>query len=139
MKNSAWTDITTAIDTLVQGYREEAQLYMCVCRLTWKQHDTLHEGWDLDQVQDLWDKKEDLLQMVERIESGMHTARVTVLSNRPSDRLDRSKLDMLLDHIIEIIEEIRVVESDNALLLHAILPGGGLSGVRAVSAGAREG
>lgn len=139
MKTDTQTGVVAAINALVHGYREEAQLYMHVRRLTWKQHDTLHDGWGLDQLHDLGDEKEDLLQMIEQIESGMRTARAVVLLKEPSECLDRSKLDMLLDHMIEIIEEIRIVESDNASLLCAILVGGGLNGVRAVSAGAREG
>jgi hypothetical protein len=126
VKNDTQTDIVAAINALVHGYREEAQLYTHVRRLTWKQHDTLHEGWDLEQFEDLRDEKEDLLQMVEQIESGMHTARAIVLFKEPSECLDRSKLDMLLDHVIEIIEEIWIVESDNASLLYA-----GPSAVRA--------
>ncbi|MGD1000277.1 MAG: hypothetical protein ABSA67_06205 [Candidatus Brocadiia bacterium] len=139
MKNDTLTDVAAAINALVHGYKEEAQLYTHVRRLTWKQHDTLHEGWDLDQFHDLRDEKEDLLQMVEEIELGMRAARAVVLFKKPPKCPDRSKLDTLLDHMIEIIEEIWTVESDNASLLCAFFLGGGLSGVRAVSAGARDG
>ena len=139
MKNDTQTSVAAAINDLVRGYREEAQLYMRVRRLTWQQHDTLHEGWDLDQFHDLLDEKDDLLQMVEQIESGMHTARAIVLLKKPLECLNRLKLDMVLDHIIETIEEIWIVESDNASLLYALFPGGGLSGAPAVSAGAHEG
>jgi len=126
MKGDTQTDVTTAINALVHGYREEAQLYMYVRKLTWKQHDTLHEGWGLDRLQDLGDEKDDILQMVEQIESGMRTARALVLFKKPLECRSRSKLNRLLDRVIEIIEEIRIVESDNASLLYA-----GLASVRA--------
>jgi hypothetical protein len=132
MKNDTQSGVAAAIEALEHGYREEAQLYMHVRRLTWKQHEILHEGWDLDQFHDLRDEKEDLLQMVEQIESGLHAARAIVLFRKPLECLDRSKLDMLLDHMIEIIEEIWIVDSDNASLSYAILLGGGLSEVHRV-------
>jgi hypothetical protein len=135
MKNDPQTDVATAVNVLVHGYGEEAQLYMRIRRLTWKQHDTLHEEWDLDQFQDLLDQKEDLLQMAEQIEAGMQAARAIVLSRGPSACPDRVRLDMLLDHIIEIIEEIWIVESDNASFLNAILLEGSLSGMGMLSAG----
>ena len=125
MKNDTQADIVAAINALVHGYKEEAELYTHVRRLTWKQHDTLHEGW-VDQFNDLREEKEDLLRMVDQIESGMRAARAIVLFKKPLECLNRLKLDTLLDHVIEIIEEICIVESDNASLLYA-----GLASVRA--------
>lgn len=58
MKNDTQTDVAAAMNALVQGYREEVRLYMHVRRLTWKQHHTLREGWDLDEFHGLRDEKE---------------------------------------------------------------------------------
>jgi hypothetical protein len=136
MKDDTQTDVAAATDTLEHGYREETQLYMHVSRLTWKQHDALREESDLDQFHDLRDEKEDLLQMVEEIESGMRAAQAFVLSKGPSVCLGRFRLNGLLDRLMETLEEIRIVESDNASLLDAILLRSGWRGLQAVSAGA---
>jgi hypothetical protein len=112
-------DLTAAMDTLVHGYRAESELYTRVRKLTWRQRDTLREGWDLDRFSDLLEEKEDLLRMIGQIETVMKSARTLVLSRKPSQCPDRWKLEMLLDQLTAMIEEIRVVESANASLLES--------------------
>lgn len=139
MKDDPQTGVAAATETLVRGYQEEAELYMHVRRLTWEQRDALRERWDLDQFHDLRDEKEDLLKMIEEVESGMRAAQALVLSQGPAACLNRSQLNGLLDQLVEIIEEIWIVESDNASLLNAILLRGVPSGAQVVGAGALEG
>jgi flagellar biosynthesis/type III secretory pathway chaperone len=120
MKNRLQTDVAAAVNALVRGYTEEALLYRHVRRLTWEQSDTLYEGRDLDQFQDLLDEKEDLLQMIEQIESGLREAKTRVSSNERLECPVRPRLNALLDRLIQIIAEIRAVESDNASFLSGI-------------------
>ena len=120
MKNDPRTGVAVAMNALMKGYREEAHLYMDVCRLTWKQRDTLREGWNLAQFRDLQDEKENLLRMLGQLESEMRAAKVIVLSKEPSKCPDRWQLKMLLDRLTETMEEIGIVESANASLLCTI-------------------
>jgi hypothetical protein len=113
--------LTAALDTLVHGYREESELYTRVRRLTWRQRDTLRDGWDLDQFSDLLEEKEDLLQMIGQIESVMKGAKSLVLSGKPSQCPSRWTLETLLDQLTAMIEEIRAVESANASLIEGAL------------------
>ena len=112
-------EITAALDTLVHGYRAESELYTCLRKLTWRQHDTLREGWDLERFGDLLEEKEDLLQMIGQIESVMKSAKSLVLSGKPSQCPDRWKLEKVLDQLTAMIEEIRIVEGANDSLLEA--------------------
>jgi len=114
-------DLTAALDTLVDGYRTESELYTRVRKLTWRQRDTLREGWDLDRFSDLLEEKEDLLRMIGQIESVMKSAKTLILSQEPSQVPNRWKLETLLDRLTALIEEIRIVENANATLLDGAL------------------
>ena len=114
-----WEDVAFAMNTLLSGYREEAELYLCVRRLTWRQRDLLRTGLDLNLFRDLLEEKEDLLRMIVQIESEMKSAKSLVLSCPPSECPDRRKLERLLDRLTDTIEEIRIVEGGNACRLEA--------------------
>ena len=113
--------LTAALDTLVHGYREESELYTRVRRLTWRQRDTLRDGWDLDQFSDLLEEKEDLLQMIGQIESVMKGAKTLVLGRKQPECPNRWQLERLLDQLAAMIEEIRALEGANASLLESAL------------------
>ena len=123
-ERSAPASLAAAMDALVRGYREELQLYSTVRALTWRQRDTLREGWNLDRFGDLLDEKEDLLQMIGQIESVMKGAKSLVLARKPSQCPDRWTLERLLDQLTAMIEEIRAVEGANASLLEGALAAG---------------
>jgi hypothetical protein len=109
-----------AMNTLLDGYREEAELYLRVRRLAWRQRDLLWSGLDLDLFRDLLEEKEDLLQMIARIESEMKSAKSLVLAHPPSQCPGRRKLETLLDRLTLTIEEIRIIEGSNACRLETI-------------------
>lgn len=115
------SDLTAALDTLVHGYRAESELYLRVRKLTWRQRETLRDGWNLDRFSDLLEEKEDLLRMIGQIESVMKGAKTVVLSRKPSQCPNRWALERLLDQLTAVIEEIRIVESANATLLEGAL------------------
>jgi hypothetical protein len=117
-------ELTTALDTLVHGYRAESELYLRVRKLTWRQRETLRDGWNLDRFSDLLEEKEDLLRMIGQIESVMKGAKTVVLSRKPSQCPNRWALERLLDQLTAVIEEIRVVETANATLLERELAAG---------------
>ena len=117
-------NLTAAMDALVHGYSEEMELYSTVRALTWRQRETLCDGWNLDQFGDLLDEKEDLLQMIGQIESVMKSAKSLVLTRKPPQGPSRWKLERLLDQLTAMIEEIREVEGANATLLEDALAAG---------------
>ena len=89
-------------------------------RLTWRQRDILRNGLDLNLFRDLLEEKEDLLRTIAQIESEMKSAKSLVLSYPPSQSSGRRELEMLLDRLTETVEEVRIVESNNACLLEAV-------------------
>jgi hypothetical protein len=105
--------------TLLNGYREEAELCLRVWRLAWKQRNLLRDGLELNLFRDLLEEKEALLRMIGQIESEMKSAKSLVLSHPPSQCLDRRKLETLLDRLTEKIEEVRIVEGAHACRLEA--------------------
>jgi hypothetical protein len=111
--------VASAMNALLNGYREEAELYLRVRRLTWRQGNMLRSRLDLDLFRDLLDEKEDLLRMIAQVESEMKSARSLVLSHPSSQCPDRRKLGTLLDRLTETIEEIRIIEGSNTCLLEA--------------------
>jgi hypothetical protein len=113
--------LTAAMDALVHGYSEEMELYSTVRALTWRQRDTLRDGWNLARFGDLLDEKEDLLRMIGQIESVMKNAKSLVLAKKPPQCPNRCKLERLLDQLTAMIEEIREVEGANATLLEDAL------------------
>ena len=112
--------VDSAMNTLLNGYREEAGLYLRMLRLTWRQQDVLRSESDLYRFRDLLEEKEELLGRIARIESAMANAKSLVLSQSPAKCPDRWKLEMLLDRLTDTIEEIRIVEGSNARLLEAV-------------------
>jgi hypothetical protein len=122
--DSSPENLTTAMDALVHGYSEEVELYSTLRALTWSQRDILCDGWNLDRFGDLLDEKEDLLQMIDQIETLMQDAKSLVLSRKPVHCPGRWKLERLLDRLTAMIEEIRAVEGANASLLEGALAAG---------------
>ena len=112
--------VASAMNTLVNGYRKETELYLHMLRLTWRQRDLLGSESNLHRFRDLLEEKEDLLRKIGRIESEMKNAKSLVLSLPPSQCPNRWKLEELLDRLTDTIEEIRIVEGDNACLLEAV-------------------
>jgi hypothetical protein len=112
--------VASAMNTLLDGYRNETELYLHMLRLTWRQRDLLGSGLDLYRFRDLLEEKEDLLRRIGRIELEMKSAKSLVLSQPPSQCPSRWTLEMLLDRLTDTIEEIRIVESSNARLLGAV-------------------
>jgi len=113
--------LTAAMDALVHGYSAELEIYSTVRALTWRQRDTLCEGWDLDRFGDLLDEKEDLLRMIEQVESVMKGAKSLVLGRKQPECPNRWQLERLLDQLAAMIEEIRALEGANASLLESAL------------------
>jgi len=109
--------LADAMDALVRGYSEEIELYSTVRALTRRQSEMLRGGWSLDLFADLLDEKEDLLRMIGQIESLMKKAKSLVLAKKPPEGPNRWKLEKLLDRLTAIIEEIRLLEGDNASIL----------------------
>jgi hypothetical protein len=68
-------NVSSAMNSLLNGYREEASLYLRVRRLAWRQRDILRGKLDLNLFRDLFEEKEDLLRMISRIESEMKSAK----------------------------------------------------------------
>ena len=112
-------NVSAAMNSLLNGYREEATLYLRVRKLAWRQRDVLRSGMDLNLFRDLLEEKEDVLRMIAQIESQMKSAKSLVLSQPPSQCPDRRKLETLLDRLTGTIEEICIVENANASLLEA--------------------
>jgi hypothetical protein len=108
------------MNALLSGYQEEAELYLRVRRLTWRQREMLRNGMDLSMFSDLLEEKEDLLRVIAEIESEMKSAKSLVLSQPPAKCPNRRKLELLLERLAETIEEIRIVEGNNACLLETI-------------------
>ncbi|MGD1000950.1 MAG: flagellar export chaperone FlgN [Candidatus Brocadiia bacterium] len=119
-------NLTAAMDALVHGYRAELEIYSTVRALTRRQRDTLCDGWgwDLDRFGDLLDEKEDLLRMIEQVESVMKGAKTLVLGRKLSPCPNRWQLERLLDRLAAMIEEIRALEGANASLLETALAAG---------------
>ena len=61
----------SVMNALLNGYREEAEIYLHVLQLTWRQRDVLRNGFDLSLFRDLLEEKENLLRMVAQINSEM--------------------------------------------------------------------
>ena len=112
------------MDTLVHGYREESELYTRVRKLTWRQRETLCEGWDLDRFGDLLDEKEDLLQMIGQIESRDEERQIAGPVEKAAAMPEPLEARTLLDQLTAMIEEIRDVEGANATLLEDALAAG---------------
>jgi len=121
MKNDRPGDVADAMGELVRGYEEETQLYTRVRNLTWKQRMTLLDGQDLYQFGDLLDEKQDILRLIAEMETRLRGAKSIVLSRKPSQCPNRSKLEALLDGLAATIEQIRALESANASLLNAAI------------------
>jgi hypothetical protein len=112
--------VTFAMNALLKGYRGEAELYLRVRRLAWRQRDMLRNGLDVNLFGDLLEEKGNLLRMIAQIESEMKSAKSLVLSHSPSQCPGRRALEMLLNRLIGTIEEIRIVERANACLLEVV-------------------
>ncbi len=112
--------VASAMDALLSGYREEAEIYLHMLQLTWRQRDILRNGLDLSLFRDLLEEKEALLRMIGQIDTEMKSAKSLVLSYPPSQSPNRRELEKLLDRLTERIEEIRRAESNNAGLLDGI-------------------
>ncbi|MGO8705469.1 MAG: flagellar export chaperone FlgN [Candidatus Brocadiia bacterium] len=123
-ERTAPANLTAAVDALVHGYNAELEIYSTVRALTYKQRDTLCNGWDLDRFGDLLDEKEDLLQMIGQVESVMKGAKALVLGRKDSECPNRWQLERLLDHLARMIEEIRALERVNASFLETALAAG---------------
>ncbi len=115
--------LTAAMDALVHGYSAELEIYSTVRQLTRRQGDILCDGGDLDQFGDLLDEKEDLLRMIEQVESAMKGAKTLVLGRKQPECPNRWQLERLLDKLAAMIEEIRAIEGANASLLESALAG----------------
>jgi len=114
------TDVTSAVDYLTQAYKEEAGLYLAVRDTTVRQQMALERDADLMRFADLFETKEDLLALIGQLDAEMAPAKSVIMSHPPEDTDTRRKLARLLDHVTEIIEEIRLLESHNAELLEHV-------------------
>jgi len=112
--------VATAMNALLCGYREEAQIYLHMLQLTWRQRDILRNGLDLNLFRDLLEEKEDLLRMIEQIDTEMKNAKTLVLACPPPQSSNRRDLEKLLDRLTQTIEEVRTAESNNASLLDGV-------------------
>jgi hypothetical protein len=113
-------DVAAAMNAVLSGYREEANIYLYLLQLTWRQRDILRNGLDLSLFRDLLEEKEDLLRMIAQINSEMKNAKSLVLSYPPSQWPNRRELDTLLDRLTDMVEEVRIAEGNNACLLEAV-------------------
>ena len=102
---------------LLHGYREEAEIYLHVLQLTWRQRDVLRNGLDLSLFRDLLEEKENLLRMVAQINSEMKNAKALALSCPLAQSPYRRELETLLDRLADTVEELRIAERSNASLL----------------------
>ena len=109
----------SVMNALLNGYREEAEIYLHVLQLTWRQRDVLRNGFDLSLFRDLLEEKENLLRMVAQINSEMKNAKALALSCPLAQSPVRRELEKLLDRLADTVEELRIAENDNASLLEA--------------------
>lgn len=112
-------DVAGALQNLTRAYREEAGMYLAVRDITVRQYQALQSA-DLLQFGDLFDEKEDLLAMIDQIDTEAASVKKFVLSTPPDGSATRHKLAILLDRITQVIEEIRLLESHNAAILDGI-------------------
>ncbi|MGD0999834.1 MAG: hypothetical protein ABSA67_03960 [Candidatus Brocadiia bacterium] len=107
----------SAMNAVLNGYREEAEIYLHVLQLTWRQRDVLRNGFDLSLFRDLLQEKEDLLRMAAQINSEMKNAKSLVLSYPATQWPERRELETVLDRLADTVEEVRIAEDKNACLL----------------------
>jgi len=108
-----------AVEELTRGYEEQARLYARMLELSLEEREALRQGGGMDRFMDLFAEKEDLLRLAGEIDERMAGAKESVMSTPPADRPDRERLGALLDCVAMVIEDIRSVETANAVFLDA--------------------
>jgi len=106
-----------AVEELTSGYEEEARLYATMFELSLEQRETLRKGGDIRRFMDLLEEKEDILRLIGQIDDRMADAREDLMSGNPEDGPARERLGGLLDCVAMLIEDVRFVETSNALFL----------------------
>jgi len=106
-----------AVRRLLDAYDEEMHLYSIMRELTLEQRAALAETGRVDRFLDLFDQKQDLLELIGQIDSSVNEARTTVLSSQPDGCPGRGRLGALLDRLRNLIEDIRAIERENAARL----------------------
>jgi len=109
--------VARAVNLLMKGYEEEMNLYAVVHELTVRQKQMLLARAGFLPVVQLHARKEEVLDVIGRLEREMEDAKHVVMAQRPKDCPHRLRLAALLDSVRGMIEDIRDVEQDNARML----------------------
>jgi hypothetical protein len=104
----------------MRGYGEQMNLYHIVHRLTLREKKLLAHERLAEEVDDVLERKGQTFALIDRIEEEMRDAKRLVLSQPPEACPRRWQLAALLGSVQEMIEDIREVERDNALMLEPI-------------------
>jgi len=120
MTHARRKDLDTAVHMLVQGYEEEMRLYSVVQDLTLQQKALLARNECNGAFCFLLERKEHLLGMIGRLESGMSPAKSLVMAQQPGRCPHRWRLTALLDSLQGMIEEIRDAERENVDFLESV-------------------
>ena len=112
--------IKAAVDMLTQGYEEEMNLYAMVRDLSLKEKNLLKQQKGTTALYHLMEKKEEVLELIGRIEAEMDGAKTLVMAQEPEKCPHLWHLAALLDSVQDMIEDIRDVERDNALMFDRV-------------------
>lgn len=120
MTHAKRKDIDVAVNLLMEGYEEEIHLYSVIRDITFRQKTLLAQKEGLGSFCKLLHEKEEVLNVIGRLESEMTRAKKLVMRENPDHCPHRWRLAALLDSLQDMIEDIRDAERDNATLLEAV-------------------
>jgi len=103
-----------AVHLLIRGYQEEMSLYRLVRDISQRQVRTLDGQDGLRAFCELHRRKEQVLDLIGRIESEMRVAKEVVLSHSPTDCPHRHRLVEILQDVQGLIRAVREAEELNA-------------------------
>ena len=106
-----------AVEELTRGYEEQARLYARMLELSLEQRETLRKRGAIGHFMDLLEEKEDILRLTGQIDDHMADAKEAMMSVQPEDCPCRERLGALLDCVVMLIEDVRSIETSNALFL----------------------
>lgn len=120
MTHTKRKDIDVAVHLLMEGYEEEINLYSAIRDITLRQKTLLGHKEGIGSFCDLLHEKEEVLNVIDRLDSEMMHAKNLVMRENPDHCPHRWRLAALLDSLQDMIEDIRDAERDNADLLEAV-------------------
>ena len=105
--------LNDAVEQVIKGYEEELFLYSAMRDVCAVQLATAEGADEAIRLDDLLDEKEDILTLIDQVDSAMAGAKSAVMSVDPDACPRREMLDDLLDRLACLIEDIRAIERLN--------------------------